>query len=468
MENSVNTRPLLQQSETDSDFEDDLQVDRSMDHLDNEVIVVKDTKPLFKSREPNDKYNLAYIIFYLLGTTVLLPWFFFITAEEYWMYKFREFADNFTRTDTGRSELQACFTSYISLASTVPSTIFLIINPLFSHKISLKIRMVSSLAFMLILFLVTTVFVKINTDKWQDGFFALTLTIVVLLNAASAVLQSGLFGLVGRFPSQYITATVSGQALGGILAAVAEVISLWLGASPILSALVYFIMADTFIFISLIAYVLLSRSVFFKYYMLGTVNQGSLQYAPVNNVNSPIVRHISYVEILKKIWVYGMAVWFCCLVTLSLYPAVTVLISSVNQGTAWNDVYFVPVVAYLLFSTTDYMGRLIAGYFQWPENRSWLIGLLSFLRFVFIPLLLLCNAQPRHHLPVLIMSDYYYILILILFGLTNGYLVNITFICVPKIVDVHEQETASSMMAAFLGVGLACGSGVGLGLVKIL
>ena len=53
---------------------------------------------------------------------------------QYWMYKFREFADNFTSTDTGRSELQACFTSYISLASTVPSTIFLIINPLFSHK----------------------------------------------------------------------------------------------------------------------------------------------------------------------------------------------------------------------------------------------------------------------------------------------------------------------------------------------
>lgn len=66
---------------------------------------------------------------------------------------------------------------------------------------------------------------------------------------------------MGRFPSQYITATVSGQALGGILAAVAEIISLWLGASPVLSALVYFIMADTFIFISLIAYILLSRSV---------------------------------------------------------------------------------------------------------------------------------------------------------------------------------------------------------------
>lgn len=56
MDNAVNTRPLLQQSETDSDFEDDLQVDRSTDNLDNEVVVVtKDSKPFFKAREPNDR-----------------------------------------------------------------------------------------------------------------------------------------------------------------------------------------------------------------------------------------------------------------------------------------------------------------------------------------------------------------------------------------------------------------------------
>lgn len=84
---------------------------------------------------------------------------------------------------------------------------------------------------------------------------------LLLFLVASAILQSGLFGVVGRFPSKYITATVSGQALGGILAALAEVISLWVGASPIMSALVYFIMADVFIFMSLISYILLARSV---------------------------------------------------------------------------------------------------------------------------------------------------------------------------------------------------------------
>jgi hypothetical protein len=56
MDTAVNTRPLLQQSETDSDFEDDSQIDRSPDNFDNEVTVVtKDTKPFLKSREPIDR-----------------------------------------------------------------------------------------------------------------------------------------------------------------------------------------------------------------------------------------------------------------------------------------------------------------------------------------------------------------------------------------------------------------------------
>lgn len=34
------------------------------------------------SNEPLDKYNFNYIVFYLLGMTTLLPWNFFVTAED--------------------------------------------------------------------------------------------------------------------------------------------------------------------------------------------------------------------------------------------------------------------------------------------------------------------------------------------------------------------------------------------------
>lgn len=55
MDSAVNTRPLLQQS-SDSDFEDDIGLDRSAENLNNDVLVVTtDSKPLFKSREPHDR-----------------------------------------------------------------------------------------------------------------------------------------------------------------------------------------------------------------------------------------------------------------------------------------------------------------------------------------------------------------------------------------------------------------------------
>lgn len=57
--------------------------------------------------------------------------------------------------------------------------------------------------------------------------------------------------------------------------------------------------------------------------------------------------------------------------------------------------------------------------------------LLSITRVIFIPALMFCNAQPRHNLPVYIHNDIYYILITILFAVTNGYLCNLSFILAP-------------------------------------
>ncbi|GLH05598.1 Equilibrative nucleoside transporter 3 [Gryllus bimaculatus] len=405
MEYSVNTRPLLQESESESDGEDGiLDVDRSIEQ-DDHIVVTKDIKPLFKLREPSDRYNLAYIIFYLLGMTTLLPWNFFITADDYWMYKLRDVHSNQTDDGGSRTELQAGFTSYLSVASTVPNTLFLVLNTMLSQKIRLGVRMIGSLAAMLLLFVLTTVLVRVNTDSWQEIFFIVTLTSVVLLNIASAVLQGGLFGMVGRFPSRYITAVVSGQALGGIFAALAEIASLCLGASSTKSAFVYFMVANGMLILSLIAYVILARAVFFRFHMADKVESTSVQYDPALGEEECAV------------------------------PA---------QSVSWLGV----------------LGK--------PRRSAWLVGLLAALRVVFVPLLLLCNAHPRHHLPVLINSDVYYIIIIVLFALSNGYLANLTLICVPRVVDATEQELASSMMAAFLGIGLACGSTLSLLMVRAL
>ncbi|PSN53712.1 hypothetical protein C0J52_02191 [Blattella germanica] len=413
MEYSVNTRPLLQQSESESDFEDDiLEVNRS-DQQDDHVVVTKDLKPLFKLREPSDRYNLAYVIFYLLGMTTLLPWNFFITADEYWMYKLRDVNSNST-DDSKRTELQAGFTAYLSVASTIPNTLFLILNSLFAHRINLQIRMIGSLTCILLFFVVTTVFVKVDTDTWQETFFFITIVSVVLLNI------------------------VSGQALGGIVAALAEIASLGLGAASTISAFVYFMIANGMLLISLVAYIILSRAFnktkfqhIRKTNKLHSLKQNkvevsTMQYEPavIQANENPPVREVSYRAILKKIWVYCFSLWMTFFVTLAMYPA--------------------------------------------PVSKGWVVALLSILRVGFIPLLLLCNAQPRNHLPVVMDNDIYYIVIIMLFALSNGYLASITLLTVPKIVHSSEQEMASSIMAAFLGIGLACGSVLSLVMVNIL
>lgn len=59
---------------------------------------------------------------------------------QYWMYKFREIHNvtNITHTYAElfeeKTDLQASFTSYLSVASALPSTLFLIINAFISKR----------------------------------------------------------------------------------------------------------------------------------------------------------------------------------------------------------------------------------------------------------------------------------------------------------------------------------------------
>ena len=76
----------------------------------------------------------------------------------------------------------------------------------FSHP-----RLLWSLCFVVILFISTLVLVKVDTDTWQLEFLAITLVIIVLINIFTAIVQGGLFGLAGCFPSKYMNAVLGGQ-----------------------------------------------------------------------------------------------------------------------------------------------------------------------------------------------------------------------------------------------------------------
>ncbi|XP_023287816.1 equilibrative nucleoside transporter 3 isoform X2 [Orussus abietinus] len=365
---SINRQPLLEY-DTDGEPENDPETE-----FDNPHVAIQDEEPFLQSYPPTDKCRLVYIGFYILGINTLVPFTFFVTADDYWMYKFRDIhgnntgIHNYTRIGNleKRNAIQASFASYVNVASAVPNTVFLILNTFISKKISLQTRMNGSQCIVLLLFILTTAFIQVNTDEWQHGFLIFTLLTVALINSASALNGGGLMGIVGHFPVTYITAMSGGQALAGIFTAITEISSLWIGASPIVSGLIYFIIGDIVLVVALVTFIFMEKREYYKYYMLHKVPESTV----VTHSVDVLPRHrISYCRIFKKIWQYNVVTFLVFCVTTMAYPGVTVLVESQDKGKghAWNDVYFVPVVAYLLFSTGDYFGRKLCGYLCWTR-----------------------------------------------------------------------------------------------------
>lgn len=424
-----------------------------------------DTQQLFKETTvPKDRFNFVYFVFYLFGMNIALPWNFFMNADDYWLYKFR----NVTGNSSVITPMQATFTSDFNFASAFPSMIVLILHSMYGHKFRLHVRMMVSLLVILVVFAGNTLLIKVNTDKWQNEFFNITIASVVIMNVAAAVVSGALFGISGRFPSEYVTAVVSGLALGSVLTAIIEIITITFASDPLQSALIFFLIGNILLVISIVVYIIMARTAFFRYYTA----EDSMQSQPCDirlQRHSP-AREPSYREVIGKMWLYGFTVWLVFTVTTSIYPSITVLINSEGRGNnnPWNDVYFVPVTNYLIFNLGDYLGRILAGAIEWPSDKPHFVAISSMLRMAFIPALLICNTNPRHHIPVLIHSDYIYILLMCFFAFSNGYLANIAMICAPRCVSDYEKEMASSIMAAFLGISYAFGSSLSLIIVQLI
>ena len=276
----------------------------------------------------------------------------------------------------------------------------------------------------------------------------------------------------------YMGGVFSGQAVGGILASVTNVFMLLLGADPQYAAFFCFLFAVTFLAFGLVLYIWLTRSEFFQHYLgenkpemieAKEIEKGPEAEKLVDGPHPPPVKVVIPVKVnpllvMKQIFFYAFSVFFVFAVTLACFPATTVRVVSVNQDyTSWATTYFIPVCCFVLFNVGDYLGRIIAERLQWPKPGRMgmiIVFVLTLLRVVFVPLFLFCNASPgnRVNSSVLFESDTAYILIMLAFSISNGYLANVCMISAPQICIPEEQQTAASLMVALLGLGLGTGA----------
>uniref|UniRef100_A0A8C3U6E3 Solute carrier family 29 member 1 (Augustine blood group) n=1 Tax=Catharus ustulatus TaxID=91951 RepID=A0A8C3U6E3_CATUS len=355
-----------------------------------ETVLSFPSKPLC----PLHRYKAVWLIFFILGLGTLLPWNFFMTAREYFIGRLADKTSH-VRNQTGEatlapSYLQSVFDNFMTLCAMVPLLIFTCLNSFIHQRIPQQIRISGSLVAIGLVFLVTAIMVKVPMEPLP--FFVFTMISIVFINSFGAILQSSLFGLAGLLPASYTAPIMSGQGLAGTFAALAMIFSIAIGAQQPESFIGYFTTACVTIVLAIVSYVVLPH----------------------------------------MLWVLALSVCFVFTVTIGVFPAVTAQVSTVlGEGNKWG-VYFIPVSCFLLFNVFDWTGRSLTALFTWPGKDSCLLPVIVVLRVIFVPLFMLCNVKPRYYLPVVFSHDAWYIVFMIFFSISNGYLASLCMCFGPK------------------------------------
>ncbi|XP_053271526.1 equilibrative nucleoside transporter 1 [Pleuronectes platessa] len=423
-----------------------------------------------KISSPKDKYFGVWLIFFLLGLGTLLPWNFFMTATVYFTSRLKDplveaSANQTEAAGEHRSILEAKFNNVMTLCAMLPLLLFTCLNSFLHTIVSQRVRVMGSLLVIMVVFIATAILVKVPLEPLT--FFSVTMVKIVIINSFGAVLQGSLFGMAALLPASYTTPIMSGQGLAGTFAAFAMICSIASGAELHDAAFGYFITACVVILVSLLSYVLLPKLEFFQFYQEKNKKQRMDDENSVNLMSedrkqeaASETQNISMMKIFKKLWLLALSVCFTFTVTIGTFPAITADTSStLDIGESWGR-YFIPVCCFLLFNLCDWSGRSLTAVCLWPKKDSVLLPVLIVCRVVFVPLFMLCNVQPRLHLPVYFHHDGFFIAFMIIFAFSNGYLASLCMCYGPKNVLPHEAETAGAIMAFFLSLGLALGAGL--------
>ncbi|XP_014322493.1 equilibrative nucleoside transporter 2 isoform X1 [Myotis lucifugus] len=454
---------------------------------------------------PQDSYHLVGVSFFILGLGTLLPWNFFITAIPYFQGRLAGANSTIVTLSTNHTGPADTFNfnNWVTLLSQLPLLLFTLLNSFLYQCIPETVRILGSLLVILLLFALTAALVKV--DMTPGPFFSITMASVWFINSFCAVLQGSLFGQLGTMPSTYSTLFLSGQGLAGIFAALAMLMSMASGVDAQTSALGYFITPCVGIFVSIVCYLSLPYMELARYYLARkpSLAQGqeletkaellrsgkahrrdpALPLAPdeKNGIpNSPQKAALtleldpekepelepeepqkpgkpSVFIVFRKIWLTALCLVLVFTVTLSVFPAITAMVTSSTSPGKWSQ-FFNPICCFLLFNIMDCLGRSLTSYFMWPDQDSRLLPLLVCLRVLFIPLFMLCHVPQRSRLPTLFPQDAYFITFMMVFAVSNGYLVSLTMCLAPRQVLPHEREVAGALMTFFLALGLSCGA----------
>ncbi|OZC06013.1 hypothetical protein X798_07004 [Onchocerca flexuosa] len=405
---------------------------------------------------------LIFAAFVFISTTSLLPWNLFMNAHEYYHYKLRNVTENISLSDEkdGETELQRSYEGYITLTGGV------------------------SCAFV------------------QLAFFDISMLLASLASFGSiGLIACGLLGFSAKFPSENVQAVMIGQAVAEILSSLLSIICQSLAANALMNGRLFFVIALIWTILSIFFYELLIRSKETESLLVEEsirIDQSSSQRLLALDGNIIVIKerniinftcldsldnsfetdgsplHLRSVEAhslwddAKQVWKKTKTEWMAGFIisfgTMTAFPAISSLVQTTAKNVIWKN-YFSSLACFLLFSCGDALGRLFVNFFK--LSRKALI-ILSFLRLLAIPVFFFCNINPRYHSVTLFHNDEIFILTMILFSISNGFLFTTTTINATRKVREELRELAGSIFGFMAVISTVFGSLIGLLLVKVM
>lgn len=81
------------------------------------------------------------------------------------MYKFRDTSQEEYNNTQNRTSLQSHFAAATTIATNVPLIIFVLLTTTYGHHVKAKLRVYVAIGLMLMCFVISTIFINLDTDS---------------------------------------------------------------------------------------------------------------------------------------------------------------------------------------------------------------------------------------------------------------------------------------------------------------
>lgn len=391
-------------------------------------------------------HPISFIIF---GIALLTPW-------NVWI-QIHELLDEKLVDTPYRSNFEGVISITYQMGNFAVLLVLLSFRYFASINPSLRFRVVVGLWLLLMVFSVATLTLLLNLE----GKLFSAILVLVSISALSGALLSSFIALASSFPPASMTYLSTGQGIAALLPSISQFISPF---SPGTNVIIVFCQSILVGLGSLVAFNRLLRL---------QQNQG---YQPLIDDNDDEIQlenqDLGIAEdeenathpsnetaflVFKNIHLAATSVFLNLFITLSLFPAIT---ASVEY-----DYSRLALLHFVIYNFSDLIGKYCTLYCTLIQKN---VFILSVGRLVFFPLLLMCNVTLRnadgiempHYFPR-VFNLYEFLVILVLFGFSNGYLTAASFVNSGSLLQsptIANYSTSGDLMQFFLTIGLTLGS----------